>query len=154
VEGPPLPERCGPSLLGKGTIRAEIEFPEAEPVEVKSALLAFNQGIRDGRTTIMVYAHLGPPVSGSIVATVKVSKENKGRFGTKWAFAIPKIAGGYGSITEFNLTIHREFAYKEKRRSYLLAKCPDGHLNAHATSVFSDGSEQADQFVRACTPTG
>ena len=45
---------------------------------------------------------------------------------------IPKIAGGSGSVTDFNLTINK--------KGYLLAKCPDGHLDAQGEAIFADGT--------------
>jgi hypothetical protein len=47
-------------------------------------------------------------------------------------------------VKEFDLTFDRP--------GYLLAKCHDGHLNAHATAVFSDRSKLAGSFVWPCTP--
>jgi hypothetical protein len=137
---------CGKALVGKGLTTAEVEFPEQKPIDVNSTLLAFNGGVKGGTTTIYIHAFFSSPVNGAIVTTVKVSKEHKGRYGTKSVASIPKIAGGFGSVKSFNLTINRP--------GYLLAKCPDGHLNAHATSVFTDGSKLSGEFVRSCTPKG
>lgn len=137
---------CGKALVGKGLTTAEVEFPEQKPIDVKSTLLAFNGGVKGGTTTIFIHAFFSSPVNGAIVTTVKVSKEHKGRYGTKAVASIPKIAGGFGSVKEFSLTFNRP--------GYLLAKCPDGHLNAHATSVFTDGSKLSGSFVRSCTPKG
>jgi hypothetical protein len=137
---------CKAALVGKGTAVAEVEFPEQKPIDVTTALLAFNGGVKGGTTTIYIHAYFSAPVNGAIVTTVKVSKEHKGRYGTKSVASIPKIAGGFGSTKEFSLTFNRP--------GYLLAKCPDGHLNAQATSVFSDGSKLTGSFVRACTPKG
>ena len=67
---------------------------------------------------------------------------------------VPKIAGGYGSPISFSLTVGRTFTYKGKKQSYLLAKCPDGHLNAKGVGVFSDGTRLAGSLVRSCTPKG
>jgi hypothetical protein len=138
---------CKKAQVGEGTTVAEVEFPEQKPINVTSKLLAFNGGVKGGTTTIFIHAFFSSPVNGAIVTTVKVSKEHKGRFGTKSVATIPKIAGGFGSVKEFELTFN-------KHKGYLLAKCPDGHLNAHATSVFSDGSKLSGSFVRACTPKG
>jgi hypothetical protein len=137
---------CGKALVGKGLTTAEVEFPEQKPIDVNSTLLAFNGGVKGGTTTIYIHAFFSSPVNGAIVTTVKVSKEHKGRYGTKSVASIPKIAGGFGSVKSFSLTFNRP--------GYLLAKCPDGHLNAHATSVFTDGSKLSGSFVRSCTPKG
>jgi hypothetical protein len=145
---------CKDAIVGKGTTDVEVEFPESKPFVAKSKLLAFNGGVSGGKTTIFIHAYLSSPVSAAVVTTVKVSKIKNGRFGTKSIATIPKIAGGSGSVKSFSLTVNRKFTYKGKPQSYLLAKCPDGHLNAHATSVFDDGTKLVGDFVRSCTPKG
>jgi hypothetical protein len=154
VESLPPPERCSSALVGRGAMEVEVEFPEQKPFTLESKLFAFNAGIRERQRTIYLYAYLMAPISASVVSTIKVSKVHDSRYGMRWVESFPKIAGGYGSITDFSLTIDKQFGFRGKRRSFLLAKCPDGHLNALATSIFSDGSEQQDSFARACTPQG
>lgn len=151
---PHAEQACPTSIVGKGTTDIEVEFPESKPFIAHSKLVAFNGGFRGGVTTIFIHAYLSSPVSAAVVTTVKVSKIHKGRFGTKSVATIPKIAGGSGSVKAFNLTFNRKFTYKGKQQSYLLAKCPDGHLNAHATAVFDDGTRMVGDFVRSCTPKG
>jgi hypothetical protein len=145
---------CKEAIIGTGITNVEVAFPEQKPFIAKSKLLAFNGGTSGGKTTIYIHAYLSSPVSAAVVTTVKISKVHNGRFGLKSVATIPKIAGGSGSVKEFRLTFHRDFTYKGKKQSYFLAKCPDGHLNAHATSVFSDGSRLVGDFVRSCTPKG
>jgi len=142
------------AIVGTGTTNVEVEFPEQKPFVAKSKLLAFNGGVEGGTTTIFIHAYLSAPVSAAVVITVKVSKHPNGRYGTRSVASIPKIAGGYGSVKEFDLKIDREFTSGGERQGYLLAKCPDGHLNERTTAVFSDGSELTGSFVRACTPKG
>jgi hypothetical protein len=145
---------CPTAIVGEGKTDIEVEFPEQHPFIAKSTLLAFNGGTSGGKTTIFVHAYLSSPVSAAVVTTVKVSKIHKGRFGLKSVASIPKIAGGYGSPISFDLTINRSFTYKGKKQSYLLAKCPDGHLNALGTAVFQGGPTVSAEIVRSCTPKG
>ncbi len=145
---------CKSSLIGEGKTSVEVAFPEQNPFIVKSDLLAFNGGTSGGKTTIYLHAYLTSPVSAAVVTTVKVSKIHNGRYGLKTVAAVPKIAGGYGSPVSFSLTVGRKFTYKGKQQSYLLAKCPDGHLDAKGVGVFSDGTRLAGSLVRACTPKG
>ncbi len=145
---------CPDAIVGEGKTAVEVEFPEQQPFPIESKLLAFNGGVQGGKTTIFVHAYLSSPVSAAVVTTVKVSKIHKGRFGLKSVATIPKIAGGYGSVTSFDLTIKRSFTYKGKKQSYLLAKCPDGHLNAKGTAVFLGGPTLSAEIVRSCTPKG
>jgi hypothetical protein len=141
---------CPTAIIGKGKTNIEVEFPESNPFIAKSKLLAFNGGTSGGKTTIYIHAYLSSPVSAAVVTTVKISKVHNGRYGTKSVASIPKIAGGYGSVKEFELNFTRGF----KNTPFLFAKCTDGHLNAKATSVFTDGSKLTGSFVRTCTPKG
>ena len=145
---------CKEAIIGTGITNVEVAFPEQTPFIAKSKLLAFNGGTSGGKTTIFIHAYLSSPVSAAVVTTVKISKVHNGRFGLKSVATIPKIAGGSGSVKEFRLTFHRDFTYKGKKQSYFLAQCPDGKLQAHATSVFADGTRLVGDFVRSCTPKG
>ncbi|MDX6600885.1 MAG: hypothetical protein QOF13_87 [Solirubrobacterales bacterium] len=141
---------CRKAIIGSGITNVEVEFPESNPFIAKSKLLAFNGGTSGGKTTIFIHAYLTSPVSAAVVTTVKISKIHNGRYGTKSVASVPKIAGGYGSVKEFALTFDRGY----KNTPFLFAKCPDGHLNAKATSVFADGTRLTGTFVRSCTPKG
>ena len=145
---------CKSSLIGEGNTSVEVEFPEQRPFVAKSKLLAFNGGVKGGKTTVFLHAYLTSPVSAAVVTRVKVSKISNGRYGLKTVASVPKIAGGYGSPISFSLRVGKTFTYKGKKQSYLLAKCPDGHLNAKGVGVFSDGSRLAGSLVRSCTPKG
>jgi len=141
---------CPKAIIGEGITNVDVEFPESNPFIAKSKLIAFNGGTSGGKTTILIHAYLSSPVSAAVVTTVKISKIHNGRYGTKSVASIPRIAGGYGSVKEFSLTFDRGY----KNTPYLFAKCPDGHLNAKATSVFADGTKLVGSFVRSCTPKG
>ncbi len=143
-------EACKKAIIGSGKTNVEVEFPEQAPFIAKSKLVAFNGGVSGGTTTIYIHAYLSSPVSAAVVTTVKISKVHNGRYGTKSVASIPKIAGGYGSVKEFALTFSRGY----KNTPFLFAKCTDGHLNAKATSVFTDGTKLTGSFVRSCTPQG
>jgi hypothetical protein len=145
---------CKDSLIGEGNTNVEVEFPESNPFVAKSKLLAFNGGVSGGKTTVFLHAYLSAPVSAAVVTSVKVTKIHKGRYGLKTVATVPKIAGGYGSPISFSLKVGRSFTYKGKKQSYLLAKCPDGHLQAKGTGVFSDGTKLFGSLVRTCTPKG
>jgi hypothetical protein len=145
---------CKPALVGEGKTNVEVEFAESKPFIAKSKLLAFNGGVKGGVTTILIHAFLKNPVSAAVVTTVKVSKIHNGRFGTKSVASIPVIAGGNGSPVFFELNVNRKFTAGGKSQSYLLAKCPDGHINARGTAIFSDGRKLSGEIVRPCTPKG
>jgi hypothetical protein len=134
---------CKSSIIGSGQATAEISFPEQNPIPAVSKIIAFNGGFKGGVTTFYIHAYLTVPTPAAIVSTVKIKKIHKGRFGIGSVTTIPKIAGGSGSVTDFNLTINK--------KGVLLAKCPDGKLQAHGTAVFSDGTRASAEVIRTCT---
>lgn len=136
---------CGPAIVGEGTTAVEVQFPEQPPIDVQSDLIAFNGGFSSGVTTLFVHAYLTAPVTAAIVTTVKIKNVKKGRYGTEAIGKIPKIAGGSGSPTYFKLKFEKGF---------LMAKCPDGRLQAHGTGVFADGTKASATVIRPCTPKG
>jgi hypothetical protein len=133
---------CGKSLIGTGQTTVEVQFPEQRPIDVDSKLLVLNGGTSGGKTTLYIHAYFSAPVTGAIVTTVKIKKVKNGRYGLKSVATIPKIANGSGSVKSFNLTINK--------KGVLTAKCPDGKLQANATSIFSDGTKASAAIIRTC----
>jgi hypothetical protein len=136
---------CKKSIIGTGQTTVEVQFPESNPINVNSKLLVLNGGTSGGKTTLFIHAYFSAPVTGAIVTTVKIKKVHNGRYGLKSVATIPKIAGGSGSVKTFNLTINK--------RGVLTAKCPDGKLQAHATSIFADGTKASASIIRTCKGT-
>lgn len=145
-------EGCRSALIGKGLMDVYVHLPEQSPFTARSKLLAFNAGVKHGTPTIFLHAYLASPLNKVVLIPVAVTKIDRERYGTQWLFAFPEITGGYGSISDFTLEINRRFPYMGEEESYLLARCPDGHLDGRAASVFASGSTQMGSFARTCTP--
>jgi len=149
--GPATPEvDCRTSILGKGSMTVSTAFPEQPPIVADAPAVAFNRGTSGGKTTLYVYAYLTQPITTAIVTTVKISKIHNGRFGTKAVATIPPIANYAGSITSFELTLNKGLKLKGKPFSFLSAKCPDGHLNAHSLAIFKDSTKAEAEVTRPC----
>jgi hypothetical protein len=136
---------CGPALIGTGKAKAGIKFPDQDEIFADSELLVFNGGFKGGVTTLFIHAYITVPTPAAIVTVVKIKKIHKGRYGLESIATIPKIAGGSGSVLEFSLKLNK---------GILSATCPDGHLNARGTAVFSDGTRTNGAVVRPCTGRG
>jgi hypothetical protein len=137
---------CGPAIIGTGTTNVEIAFPEQKPIPVSSKLLVFNGGTSGGKTTLFIHAYITVPTPAAIVTTVKIKKIHHGRYGLLSVASIPKIAGGSGSVTSFSLKVGN-------KKKVLMAKCPDGKLQAHGTAIFADGTKASATIIRTCTGT-
>ena len=58
-------------------------------------------------------------------------------------------------MTAFSLTFQKKlFAYKGKKHGYLLAKCADGHFDAQAEAIFTDGTKLGGKIVRVLHAEG
>jgi len=145
---------CPDSIVGSGTTEVEVLFPESKPIPIKSQLVAFNGGVKGGKTQILIHAYLSNPIAAAIVTDVKVEKHKNGKYGLKSTASVPVIAGGDGSVTNFNLTINKKFKVGGKKKSYLNAKCPSGRLFAQGEAVFAGGLKAKGAVSRPCTPKG
>jgi hypothetical protein len=143
---------CHEALVGTGEAEFEVAFPEQPPFISPAKVQIFNAGVTGNKTKLILQAHLRAPVSAFLLVPVTVSKIHNGRYGLEAAAKMPKVAGGYGSLTSLSLKLGREFAYRGQQHSYLLAKCPDGHLQAKGVEVFGDGSRLSGSVVRDCIP--
>jgi len=145
---------CGPAIIGTGTTNVEVAFPEQRPIPVSSKLLLINGGTSGGTTTWYVHAYFNAPIFGATVTTEKIKKISKGRYGTLSVASIPKIAGGAGSVTSFQLTVNKNVKVGSKMLHPIMAKCTDGKLQVHGEAKFADGTKAAAEVIRSCTPKG
>lgn len=138
---------CPGAIAGKGGTDVRVEFPESTPFTAHGPLVLFNGGPK----LLLIHAYVNVPLPTALVTKVKIQKESKGRFGTKYVASIPTIAGGSGSVTNFSLTVNKKFSYKGKKTGYILAKCPDGHFTNQAEAKFKDGTNLHGSVVMPCT---
>jgi hypothetical protein len=153
---------CRASIVGSGTADVEIASLEAERISLPLTL--FNGGVRDGPTTLFIRSSIGVPTPAPIIATVKIKKIHMGRYGLGTVTKIPPIAGGSGSLLDFNLKVKRLFTYKGTQESYAMARCFDGHLDASILSAIFKNEAKVPgvaptttlkgTLIRPCTSKG
>ncbi len=140
---------CPSSLLGKGTVSAEIALPEQAPFSASGPLLIFN-GPPQGKKPVLVmqvYAHV--PAATTFVTEGVIGKAH-GPYGTSTLIKIPTIVAGQGSLTSFSATLHKTWSYKGKKQSLLYATCPSGHLVAHGAFTFVEGTSISGNLDKSC----
>jgi hypothetical protein len=144
---------CRGAILGRGSGGVEVSFPEQEPIEASGPILLFNGGERGGVTTFYLHTYVSIPAPTAVVAVARVTRVSKGPYGLHVQVSVPRIAGGAGSITHFELGASRFVTIAGKRHSFLYARCGNGRFLARGVVVFSDGTRLAGGLVRACTAT-
>jgi len=153
---------CGKSEVGQGKGKIQISFPEQNPILVKAPITVFSGGTKGGKTTLYIHTFITVPVPAAVVTTVTIKKIKKGRYGLATVSKIPVIAGGSGSVLEFDIKFGKTFNYKGKKQSYFLAKCTDGKFFANIIkSLFVNEAEGPrtstslkGTIIRPCTPKG
>src|SRR3954453_14955199 len=114
--------RCGDSLVGHGSFTADLALGGNEPILSNGKILAFN-GQRGGSPALFLHFFGGVPVRFTLIVPLKIGHLKSGQYGTVLRTRIPKLAGGFGSITQIDLSLGRRWSFAGKRRSYLSAAC-------------------------------
>jgi hypothetical protein len=145
---------CASALVGSGTAEVEVEFPEQPAFSATGPVLLFNGGVHGGTTSVLLHAYVDVPAPTAIVVKATITRIHQGRFGLRILARIPKIAGGSGSVTKFELKIGRRFTYKGQRKSFLSASCPTGSWVTKGEVQFSDATKLGLTHVFPCSPAG
>lgn len=143
---------CADAIVGSGEGEVEVAFPEQQPFAATGPIVLFNGGVHGGTTLVLIHTYVAVPAPTAVIATAKLTKIDRGRYGTNAVAQIPAIAGGAGSVTKFKLTIKRTFTYKGKQQSYLTASCPTGHYFTEGEVGFDDGTTLEITHVLPCSP--
>jgi hypothetical protein len=145
---------CGDALIGSGSTEVEVAFPEQAPFRATGPLLLFNGGVHGATTTVFLHAYVDVPAPTAVIVRATVTRIHRGRFGLLLKAHVPKVAGGAGSATAFDLEIGRRYTYKGRKKSFLTASCPTGSWATKGNLLFSDQTRLGFTHVFSCTPEG
>jgi len=143
---------CPDAIVGSGEGEVRVAFPEQAPFTATSPIVLFNGGVHGGTTLLLIHAYVAVPAPTAVIATVELTRIDRGHYGLHAVAQIPRIAGGAGSVTKFKFTIDRKFTYRGKEESYLTASCPTGHYYAEGKALFADGTSLKVPHILPCTP--
>jgi len=145
---------CGDAIVGSGKAEVEVAFPEQAPFRSTGPLILFNGGVRGGTTTLLLQAYVDVPAPTAIVVKATIARIHKGPYGLRIQAHIPRIAGGSGSVTHFELKVGRRYTYRGRKKSFVSAGCPTGTWRVKGHAKFSDGTELGISHLFPCTPQG
>ena len=145
---------CGTAMVGSGSAEVEVEFPEQKPFRSTGPIVLFNGGVSGRTTSLFLHAYVNVPAPTAIVTKVTVTRVSRGRYGLHMAAKVPRIAGGSGSVTMFELRVGRKFTYRGEKKSFLIAGCPTGTWLTKGKARFGDGTRLSITHPFTCTPKG
>lgn len=143
---------CRSAIVGSGEAEVEVAFPEQTPFRSTGPIVLFNGGVKGRTTTVLLHAYVNVPAPTAIITKAIVTRIDRGRFGLRVAARIPKIAGGAGSVTSFDLRVGRKYTYKGRAKSLLAAGCPTGTWWTQGEAQFEDGTKLGINHPFSCAP--
>jgi hypothetical protein len=146
--------RCKDALVGRGTAKAIVDFPDQDPFDAPAPVLAFNGEKQGGKPVVIFHAFAHVPTPTTFVVPAAISSAPGRAFGKRVTVNMPPIAGGNGHLVEFHMKVERTWKHGGKKRSYVVAKCAAGHFIARGELRFSDGSMLEGSVVRECSARG
>jgi hypothetical protein len=145
---------CGPALVGRGQLQADVLVPHQAPFTIHSHLLAFN-GRVGGHRAVILHAYAADPPTVAVLPFV--IRHGSGRFGTALVGDLPSALGPWPHFARFEMTLSRRYSYGGRTRSYLSASCPippsltAGFFSlAHATFTLAGGGRIGTGIARSC----
>jgi hypothetical protein len=141
---------CPGSIVGEGTGRALVVFPEQDPIPISSPITLFNGPRVGGDPTVFAHAYVTVPVPVALIVRIRIETIHNGRYGYRVHAEIPKIANGAGIPIAGSLRVGRKWTYKGVRHSYVNARCADGRLQAVGEFAFKDETRLKGTFIRPC----
>jgi hypothetical protein len=147
--------RCGPALVGRGRLEAELLLPHQAPLRVHAHLLDFNSRTGKGGLAILTHAFSSrPPASFVLRFTLH---RRAGAFPSVLTAAMPRSVGAWPHLTGFRMSLGRRYRHGGAMHSFLGASCPApprftaGFLSfARIDYSLSDGRSIGDTIVRGC----
>jgi hypothetical protein len=151
--------RCGPALVGGGSYDADVAFPEQSAFPSHGRIVAFN-AVVGGQRAILAHVYGADPIPITRIIVFHI-RETVGTFGTVLTGFLPVSLNRYGYLKRISLSLHRDFTYKGRQRSYLSAACnaPAGFPGAtfpfaQASMRFADGRTLSSILTRSCKVRG
>ena len=148
--------RCRDALVGNGTYRARTTFPEQSQSPTHGRILAFNSTV-GGRPVILGHVYGHNPVPSTGVVIFQIEHPRQGAFGTVLKGSLPAVLTRWGYLKRIRLSLHRNYVYGGRPRTYLSAPCraPRGlgrasFRFAFASLLFDDGRELSAKLTRTC----
>lgn len=133
---------CRSSIVGSGKADFELAFPEAPPIRSQSKLTAYNTGVKAGAITLVVVGSIDVPAPRTIAIPVEIDRVHTGRYGLRAVAKVPVVAGGSGSLIDFNLQIKRLFDHRGSRMSYAMARCPNRQLETEVSTLLRNEAHE------------
>jgi hypothetical protein len=143
--------RCRGAIVGSGHLGAEIALPGLAPVHIHAPLTLFNGPREGGDPVVLVHTQATFPAVETFVVPVRIEPAH-GLYAYRTDFAVPQLAGGFGSLTHIDVKVGRRYRSGGRERSYASARCSDYILQTRGLVSFADGTVISGDLFKSCRP--
>lgn len=127
IRFPDLKSRCRDSIVGRGEVGVQIQFPEQSAVSSKSKLIVFNAGGQGaGKATLYAIAYLTRPIVTTFPMAIEITRHPHGY---RMVIEVPTLANGAGSLTYLHAKLEKRFARDGEVVDLLTGRCPIGRAH-------------------------
>jgi hypothetical protein len=114
---------CGDAVIGSGQFWAHIVLPDQGAYPTHGRLLIFNSR-QGGKPVLLTHIFTANPFFSSFVIVFKISRINKGAYGTELTASLPQALGSWGYVDRIKLTLKRKYTWHGQQLSYFNSGCP------------------------------
>lgn len=140
---------CAKAKIGSG--KATALLPLGQLYTVNQVVTAFNGKPQGGKPTVILHTYGTTPLQVSLVLVGTVTQRNKEGYGPRLDLNIPKISGGIGALTHFEVKISKKWRFKGHKRTFISSKCTGSKkLKARADFTYLDGEHLIAFDKRPC----
>jgi hypothetical protein len=143
-----LEEACGNAIVGAGRIGLGIIFPGEKAIPAAARMVIFNGKGKGGGTTLYAYAEITQPIVTTVVIPIEIRGRSRGGVGTQMILTVPRIAGDYGFISEFRMTLRRRIG--NGTAGVAAFRCPGEEVPVKVRAIFSEGPPVRTELPIAC----
>jgi hypothetical protein len=147
-------KRCRGAIVGEGTGKAEVNFPDQAPIQISSPLTFFNAPAVGGKPTLIVHGYETVPVAKAVLSQFSIERVSKGRYGFRVKIPVPEIAGGFGAATLAEATIGASWKRGGRTVGYANASCAGGRLEVQGIITFTNGDYFPGTLASPCHVDG
>jgi len=151
---------CRSALVGRGSFSALISLAGQESYLAQGQMLVFN-GLQGKKPVLFGQIYSASPFANSFVITFDLKEIDKGSYGTALTATLPPALRAWGSLTEIQMRLSRQFGYEGERHSFLSAGCPapKGFTQAvfplaRTSFTFFGAESQSLTLTRSCRARG
>ncbi len=147
---PNLKSLCKESVVGRGRVEFQIQFPELPSISTATELIVVKGDDRRGAgTTLYGVAYLTQPITTAVVMAISITRHLDAN---RLTIHVPEVANGAGSPTYLRIKLNKRFTRNGEAVDLLTGRCRGGTIQSGVKALFADGTVLGADILQRCAP--